>query len=202
MTNTHSFKSLKKSIFRATAFLAISAVAILSINEYRTEQRVRNERISLLQEKVLQYERKLSTCVDSRDIFPFIYQSNPRSRDRLEEVSKKFNKVIAAPCFEKGDQQIYKNPYMGVNIGKLSQNSNDEIEVEIFRGILYEFDKGVPFLRSGITLCEDGSLSYSRGSGTCSWHGGYARQRGDRFSFNASTIAPDPRIELSEILGR
>jgi hypothetical protein len=202
MRSDYNSNSLKKKIFRTVTFLVISAVATLSINEYRTEQRVRNERIALLQEQILQYEEKLSTCVNSREIFPFTYKSNPRSRDRLEEVSAAFNEIVTAPCFEKGDQKIYKNPYVGVDLGKLSQNSINEIEVEMFEGFLYEFDKGVPFLRSGMTLCEDGSLSYSRGSGTCSWHGGYARQRGERFYLNASTIEPDPRDELSEILGK
>ena len=200
MSSISSTKSLKKSIFRTTIFLVITAAAILSINEYRSEQRIRNERISLLQEQVVQYEEKLSTCINSREVFPFAYQSNPRSRERLEEVSKLFNQVVLAPCFERGDQKIYKNPYAGVDLGKLSQNSVDEIEVEMFEGFLYEFDKGVPFLRSGMTMCEDGSLSYSRGSGTCSWHGGYARQRGDLFSFNEIRLEQDPRVELEELI--
>lgn len=200
MSVSNSAKSLKRNISRTIIFLAISAVAVLSINEYRSEQKIKNERIALLQEQVLQYEEKLSTCVNSRELFPFAYQSNPRSRERLEEVSKLFNEVVTAPCFEMGDQKIYKNPYTGVDLGKLSQNSVAEIEVEIFEGFLYEFDKGVPFLRSGMTLCEDGSLSYSRGSGTCSWHGGYARQRGDFFSFNEITLEQDPRVELEELI--
>ena len=200
MSGSKSTKSLKRNIFRNIIFLVISAVAILSINEYRSEQKIKNERIALLQEQVLQYEEKLTTCVNSRELLPFAYQSNPRSKERLEEVSKLFNQVVAAPCFERGDEKIYKNPYTRVDLGKLSQNSVDEIEVEMFEGFLYEFDKGVPFLRSGMTMCEDGALSYSRGSGTCSWHGGYARQRGERFSFNASYLEPDPRIELNEIL--
>jgi len=200
MSGSYSANSLKRNFFRTIIFLVLSAVAILSINEYRSEQKIKNERIALLQEQVLQYEEKLSTCVNARELFPFAYQSNPRSRERLEEVSKLFNQVVTAPCFEMGDQKIYKNPYTGVDLGKLSQNSVAEIEVEIFKGFLYEFDKGVPFLRSGMTLCEDGSLSYSRGSGTCSWHGGYARQRGDSFSFKSSTLQIDPRIELEALL--
>ena len=200
MSSISSTKSLKISIFRTTTFLVITAIAILSINEYRSEQKIKNERIALLQEQVLQYEEKLSTCVKSREVFPFVYQSNPRSKERLEEVSKLFNQVVMAPCFERGDQKIYMNPYAGVDLGKLSQNSVGEIEVEMFEGFLYEFDKGVPFLRSGMTMCEDGSLSYSRGSGTCSWHGGYARQRGDFFSFNEITLEQDPRVELEELI--
>ena len=70
----------------------------------------------------------------------------------------------------------------------------------MFEGFLYEFDKGVPFLRSGMTMCEDGSLSYSRGSGTCSWHGGYAKQRGDFFSFNEIILEQDTRVELEELI--
>jgi len=200
MSGSNSTNSLKRNFFRTIIFLVFSAVAILSINEYRSEQKMKNERIALLQEQVLQYEEKLSTCVNSREFFPFAYQSNPRSKERLEEVSRLFNQVVIAPCFERGDQKIYKNPYSGVDLGKLSKNSVAEIEVEIFEGFLYEFDKGVPFLRSGMTLCEDGSLSYSRGSGTCSWHGGYARQRGDFFSFNEITLEQDPRVELEELI--
>lgn len=200
MSFSSSTKSPNINIFYTITFFAISAVAILSINEYRTEQRVKNERIAMLNEQVSQYEEKLSTCVNSRGFFPFAYQSNPRSRERLEEVSKLFNQVVTAPCFERGDQRIYKNPYAEVDLGKLSHKSVDAIEVEIFEGFLYEFDKGVPFLRSGMTMCEDGSLSYSRGRGTCSWHGGYARQRGDFFSFRKLILEFDPRIELKSLV--
>lgn len=200
MPNDSGLGSLKRNIFRTLVLLMISTVAILSINEYRSEQRIKKERISLLQDQVLRYEEKLSQCLNSRELLPSSYQSDPRSKERLKEVSDLFYKVVTAPCFEKGNQKIYKNPYSGVILGDLSQNSVNDLEVEIFEGLLYEFDRGVPFLRSGMTLCEDGSLSYSRGSGTCSWHGGYARQRGDYFSFSKIILERDPRVELENVI--
>jgi hypothetical protein len=67
MSGSNSTNSLKRNFFRTIIFLVFSAVAILSINEYRSEQKIKNERIALLQEQVLQYEEKLSTCVNSRE---------------------------------------------------------------------------------------------------------------------------------------
>lgn len=192
--------SLRKNRVRVSITIGLLAIGAFSFNNYHNEQRIKNERIAVLQQQKIEYEAKLATCLNTRELFPFVYQNNPRSRERLDLVSNLFYKVVSAPCFQKGDEKIYKNPYSGIDLGKVSQNSVDEAENEIFEGFLYEFDKGVPFLRSGMTLCEDGSLSYSRGSGTCSWHGGYAKQRGDSFSFNKATLEKDPRVELEELL--
>ena len=141
------------------------------------------------------------TCLDISNYFPYFYRTNPRSEERLQEISDSFVKITNAPCFSKGDGKIYKNNYSSVDLKTISQNSANKLEVEIYRGVLYEFDKGVPFLKSGMTLCEDGFLSYSRGSGSCSWHGGYANQRGDFFTFRGITLAKDPRIELAKLKG-
>ena len=192
--------SLRKNRVRASISIGLLAIGAFSFNNYHNEQRIKNERIAVLQQQKIEYEAKLATCLNTRELFPFVYQNNPRSRERLDLVSNLFYKVVSAPCFQKGDEKIYTNPYSGIDLGKVSQNSVDEAENEIFEGFLYEFDKGVPFLRSGMTLCEDGSLSYSRGSGTCSWHGGYAKQRGDSFSFSKTTLEKDPRVELEELL--
>ncbi len=193
-------ESLKKRLVRVTILTTLVGVTSFSINEYQTERRIKNERIAFLEKKKIEYEAKLKTCSSTREMFPLAYKNNPRSRERFQEVSSIFYKIVSAPCFVKNDNKIYKNAYSGIDLGQVSQNSVDEAENEIFEGFLYEFDKGVPFLRSGMTLCEDGSLSYSRGSGTCSWHGGYAKQRGDSFSFSKATLEKDPRVELEELL--
>jgi hypothetical protein len=191
--------SLQKNRVQVYISIGLLAIGAFSFNNYRNEQRIKNERIAVLQQQKNEYEVKLATCLNTREVFPFTYQNNPRSRERLESVSNLFFKIVSAPCLEKNDNKMYKNPYLGIDLGKINQNAVDENEVEIFEGFLYEFDKGVPFLRSGMTLCEDGSLSYSRGSGTCSWHGGYARQRGEPFTFSKATLETDPRVELETL---
>ena len=190
----------RRNLVRSFIALVLLAIGTLSINEYRNELRIKEERIAILEKQKIAYEAKLTTCLNTRDFFPFVYQNNPRSPERLESVSYLFYKIVSAPCLERNDNKIYKNPYSGIDLGKISQNSVDENEYEMFKGFLYEFDKGVPFLRSGMTLCEDGSLSYSRGSGTCSWHGGYARQRGEPFTFSKATLEADPRVELESLI--
>lgn len=199
MVDESGVRPQRRNLVRTLIALLMLAIGTLSFNEYRNELRIKEERIAVLEKQKIDYETKLATCLNTSELFPFVYQNNPRSRERLESVSNLFFKIVSAPCLEKNDNKMYKNPYSGIDLGKISQNSLNENEVEIFEGFLYEFDKGVPFLRSGMTLCEDGSLSYSRGSGTCSWHGGYARQRGEPFNFSKATLETDPRVELEAL---
>lgn len=159
----------------------------------------KQQKIEVLQKQVKNYELMRSTCVNGNEIFPIIYQNNPRSQERIEQVAQKFAKLISAPCFVFQSDKIYTNPYSQVDLSELQSSTTNRIESEIYQGILYEVDKGIPFLITGGSICADGSYSASVGRGTCSWHGGYASQRGSIFEFNESIYEYDPRKELEEL---
>ena len=133
------------------------------------------------------------------DIFPFYYRNNPRSQERVSIVLDGFEKIIAAECFLFRNDQIHSNPYKNIVIADLGELPRNESEEEIYQGLLYEIDKGIPFLVTGGSICADGSYSASIGRGTCSWHGGYASKRGSIFRFDGSVVERDPRIELSNL---
>jgi hypothetical protein len=159
-------------------------------------------KLEKLEVKAQEYNRKLEKCLSSSLIYENAYSSDPRSSKRLEEVALLFNKIVQAPCFKSVRGEMLSNPYKNIKVGELGNREHSPIEEEVFDGFLYEFDKGVPFLRSGWTLCEDGSLSGSVGRGSCSWHGGFAKQRGSSFNFVYAQTITDPKEEINQLLNR
>ena len=156
-------------------------------------------RIEILKIESANYEKRMLSCANPSQIFPVFYENNPRSNQRLIQVLEGFNKVVKAECFKFQADKIYTNPYKGIDLVALNDETNSAAEGEIFQGILYEVDKGIPFLVTGGSICADGSFSGSVGRGTCSWHGGYATKRGYQFDYEASIYEYDPRIELESL---
>jgi len=157
-------------------------------------------KIQELELKAQEYEEKSKLCVPTSVIYQTAYSSDPRTSNRLTEVASIFNQITDAPCFNSLQGTMLNNPYKDVKLGELGDREHSPLEEEVFQGFLYEYDKGVPFLRSGWTLCEDGSLSGSAGRGTCSWHGGYAKQRGETFNFDFAEKIPNPRDKIAQLL--
>ncbi len=159
-------------------------------------------KIQRLEVKAKDYDEKLKVCVPTSIVHETTYSSDPRTNDRLIQIVSIFNQIINASCFKSYQGIMLSNPYKDIRLGELGTRQHNLSEDEIFKGFLYEYDKGVPFLRSGWTLCEDGSLSGSIGRGTCSWHGGYAKQRGEKFNFDFAERIPNPRDKIAELLNK
>lgn len=179
--------------------LFVSGIAGNAFYQNYSENQDKNLRIQELNAEVKQYSARINLCIQGNNIFPFYYTNNPRSEERTAVVFDGFNKILDAECFVFENDKIYSNPYRNIEIADLGELPRNENEEEIFQGLIYEVDKGIPFLVTGGSICADGSYSGSVGRGTCSWHGGYASKRGYIFRFKASEFEPDPRIELSNL---
>jgi hypothetical protein len=194
-------KGLTLKEIGSIAFLVlfVSGIAGNTFYQNYSENQEKNLRIEKLEVEVKQYLARIDDCTNGIDIFPLYYGNNPRSQERVSIVFDGFEKIIAAECFLFRNDQIYSNPYKNIVISDLGELPRNESEEEVYQGLLYEVDKGIPFLVTGGSICADGSYSGSVGRGTCSWHGGYASKRGSIFRFNGSVIERDPRIELSNL---
>lgn len=190
---------LKRVLLRTLVFALVLLVISSCIQDVRKERELRNQRIAELHIQVADYEQQILDCIDGRSLFNTSYDSNPRSRERFTQVAEKFYKLSDAPCIVRSGK-IWTNPYRKVDLSQIRAEASGRLQQEMYQGLLYEFDRGVPFLKSGGTLCEDGWISSSRGRGTCSWHGGYARHRGELFAFDSSKLKRDPREELASLL--
>lgn len=179
-------------------FLLSAGVGIVGNSLYQNHlEDVKKEiRIAQLADEVESYKTRLQTCTKVNEVFPMFYSNNPRSQQRIEQVLESFDKVIDSNCFIVQESKISTNPYKQIELTRLDEGARTSSEEEIFQGILYEVDKGIPFLVTGGSICADGSYSGSVGRGTCSWHGGYASHRGTRFDFNQSIYEYDPRVDL------
>ena len=164
------------------------------------ERRELELKVQGLEIKAEEYQSKLKTCLPTTFLYQAVYSGDPRSSNRITEVATIFNKITSAPCFVSLQGAMLSNPYKDIKVGELGTREHSLLEEEVFQGFLYEYDSGVPFLRSGWTLCEDGSLSGSRGRGSCSWHGGYAKQRGQMFTFDSAEKIKNPRVKIARLL--
>jgi hypothetical protein len=191
-----TFKEIGSIVFLV---LFVSGIAGNAFYQNYSENQAKNLRIEKLNAEVKQYSARINLCINGNDIFPFYYANNPRSEERTAIAFEGFNKILNAECFVFKNDKIYSNPYRNIEIADLGELPRNENEEEIFQGLIYEIDKGIPFLVTGGSICADGSYSGSVGRGTCSWHGGYASKRGYIFRFKASELEPDPRIELSNL---
>jgi hypothetical protein len=185
-----------KRIIGITVVLIFTSAYFYQVGLDRRELELKIQKLEL---KAQEFEEKSKLCVPTSVIYQTTYSSDPRTSNRLTEVATIFNKITNAPCFNSLQGTMLSNPYEDIKLGELGNREHSPLEEEVFQGFLYEYDKGVPFLSSGWTLCEDGSLSGSVGRGTCSWHGGYAKQRGQLFTFESTKKINDPREKLAEL---
>jgi hypothetical protein len=192
-------KLSSKRIIGITLVLFFTSAYIYQVGVDRRELELKVHKLEL---KAQEYEEKSKLCVPTSVIYQTAYSSDPRTSNRLTEVASIFNQITNAPCFNSLRGTMLSNPYKDIKLGELGNRAHSPLEEEVFQGFLYEYDKGVPFLRSGWTLCEDGSLSDSVGRGSCSWHGGYAKQRGSSFNFEYAQTITDPREEIDQLLNR
>jgi len=190
-------KLTSKRIIGIAVVLFFTSAYFYQVGVDRRELELKIQELEL---KAQEYEEKSKLCVPTSVIYQTAYSSDPRTSNRLTEVASIFNQITDAPCFNSLQGTMLSNPYKDIKLGELGNREHSPLEEEVFQGFLYEYDKGVPFLRSGWTLCEDGSLSGSVGRGTCSWHGGYAKQRGETFNFDFAEKIPNPRDKIAQLL--
>lgn len=177
----------------------VSGIGGNALYQNYLENQQKNQRIEKLELEVIKYKAKMNQCIKANEVFPFFYSNNPRSQERLTEVVQGFGKIAEADCFIFRSDKIYTNPYKNLTVENFIEGPRSGNEEELFQGLLYEVDKGIPFLVTGGSICADGTYSGSVGRGTCSWHGGYASKRGYNFDYEASVYEYDPRLELSSL---
>jgi hypothetical protein len=131
------------------------------------------------------YKQLTSDCFDISGYSKIKAVGQPRSTERLAAINKFAVPLVQKLCLKDSRASAFENPYFGIDLGKLNEATYPSNEYNLLQTILYNLDFGfTPFTPAG-TICGDGSLSPSAGQGTCSWHGGYAKARGNGFSFNA-----------------
>ena len=186
-----------KDRIKITSFVV---VVILFVGNF-VYQQIENQRelerkIQKYQTLVLSYENRGKSCFNLDGSQSPNFQNNVRSKERIESVSKYYTEIIRAKCFINSERTIFSNPYKGLENSDWNNISENSVGNEILQGIYFDIDMGMPFLRTGGSICSDGSYSPSVGRGTCSWHGGYGSQRGVRFEFQSAKPIYDPRRML------
>jgi hypothetical protein len=179
---------------------SVGVIVILLISYFVFQQHEKNRelerKIAKYRTLVLSYENRGKSCfiIDGSQLPNF--QNNVRSKERIESVSKYYTEIIRAKCFINSEGTIFTNPYKALGNADWNNISENPLGNEILQGVYFDVDLGMPFLRTGGSICSDGSYSPSVGRGTCSWHGGYGRQRGEKFEFQSAKPVYDPRRML------
>lgn len=148
---------------------------------------------------VAEYLEYGKTCTSFSSLPEINYENNTRSNQRWESVLAHYVPIRVAKCFTDKDKTVFRNPYLNLSFTNIAEASPGTAQYEYWQGMLYDFDMGMPFLRTGGSVCGDGSFSPSVGRGTCSWHGGYGNKRGERFDFKLAQKIHDPRPYLARL---
>lgn len=190
------FRITKKSTF----FVSIFAISIGSLlyQSYVDNQEKKRE-IAKYKVLVSTYEQRGKLCVPVKDLPVIDFANNVRSEARVLSVATYFAAIGKAKCFLRDEKTIFTNPYRSFSIANVGEADIGSPEYEIWQGMLFYIDFGMPFLRTGGSVCADGSFSPSVGRGTCSWHGGYGSHRGELFNFKLSKPIYDPRPRLARL---
>jgi transcriptional regulator with XRE-family HTH domain len=193
---THPVSTQKQQLkvilkeFRFVLLIAV-VIALWSWNSERNHQeQVRIE--AAYQAELTDYERITNQCLSIEVEESARNVGEPRSQERIDAVRSAYDQVFSASCIEI-NENFYWNPFLGVGWPTDSANGQDDLSSRLLEGAYAAIDSGIPFFSNGNTLCEDGWVSGSRGQGTCSWHGGYAKPRG--FQLSLSIIAYGQPIE-------
>ncbi len=159
------------------------------------------KKVAQYKQLVLEYDQLASACEDLDHLGVIDFNNNPRSVERVKSVLEYFSKITSAKCFVNSRGTVYKNRFRNVELEKSITSPPGTVDYEIFQAILYEVDEGIPFLRTGGSICGDGTFSPSVGRGTCSWHRGYAGRRGKQLDLVLLTEIYDPRVRLKQLTG-
>jgi hypothetical protein len=125
-----------------------------------------------------------------------IATGEPRSSERLNALNAMLEKIVKAPCiFNPYQDTLLKNPFKGITSADFNSTRIGSPGAVLHSEALLDLDSGVPFLKSGGSICSDGSYSASVGRGTCSWHGGYASNRGHKWDMSSWELISKPTLQ-------
>jgi hypothetical protein len=189
-----------RAVRRGAAFTLIALLVANFIYQNHLESVRHANEVERYKVAVADYYEYGKKCTKVDNLPKIDYASNPRSNARIATATNHFYAIFAANCLILDNNKIYKNPYKKFDFEIISTSPPGSVGNLVWLGLLYEIDRGVPFLRTGGTLCGDGWISGSSGRGTCSWHGGYARNRGTQFNFEGTSAIHDPRPMLKKLL--
>ena len=137
---------------------------------------------AIFKQKTAEYVALKASCWSLSGEATVIATGEPRSSQRLSALNAMLENIVSAPCILNPYRNlVLKNPFKGItstNFNDAKVGSPGEV---LHSEALLDLDSGVPFLKAGGSLCSDGSYSPSVGRGTCSWHGGYAANRGHKW---------------------
>jgi hypothetical protein len=199
MSNSeYGFKSLKlkERVQIAFGLLFVIAIIVNSIYQGHLEHQAKLAKIMKYEVLVSNYKELAKSCQPFDSLPAINYANNPRSNERASSVLNKYKVIMDSKCFTSKNATIYRNPYRQLQMTGISTAAAGTPGYEIWQGIIFDVDSGMPFMRTGGSICADGSWSPSVGRGTCSWHGGYGSQRGEKFEYSLSQKAYDPRTVL------
>ena len=184
---------------REKVYLAVVLVALLVLILPVTRAAGDHHRADVKRQE--NYRLLKAGCIPSSGEQGVLSAGDARSQVRLNAVDHYFMKLVAAPCLQIDTGEIYKNPYLGVQLASLSITTSTGTAAQVLDGVLYDFDYGLAaFLSNGTTLCDDGWISDSRGRGTCSHHGGYAHRRGLAINYQSGALIPNPTPSAAPVI--
>jgi hypothetical protein len=194
--------STTKQKFKVATFIL---VALIVVGNYFYQQGIHQQQLELkikkYQNLTAKYEIRGKSCLSMNDSPKPNFENNVRSKERIDSVWNYYLGIMMAKCFIDSDGTIFSNPYKGLEKSDWRNLPNNSPGNDILQGFYFDVDRGMPFLRSGGSICSDGSYSPSVGRGTCSWHGGYGKQQGTRFEFQSAEQIYDPRRMLKVLTG-
>lgn len=173
------------------AILGAVAFGCAHLSSVHHAEQVKRE--AIYKQKVAEYAALKASCWSLVGESTVVATGEPRSSERLIALNAMLKNLVSAPCIDNPYQDlVLKNPFKGITTAEFSDTKIGSPGEVLHAEALLDLDSGVPFLKSGGSICSDGSLSSSVGRGTCSWHGGYASNRGHKWDMSSWVVIPRP----------
>ena len=182
-----------KIIGAITSIATVSALVFGGIHLVSVHHAEQLKRQAIFKQKSVEYVALKASCWNLGGEATVIATGEPRSSQRLSALNAMLENIVSAPCILNPYRDlVLKNPFKGItstNFNDAKMGSPGEV---LHSEALLDLDSGVPFLKAGGSLCSDGSYSPSVGRGACSWHGGYAVNRGHKWDMSQWVEIPKP----------
>ena len=150
---------------------------------------------AIFKQKMAEYVALKASCWNLSGEANVIATGEPRSSQRLSALNAMLETIVSVPCILNPYRDlVLKNPFKGLTSSDFNDTKIGSSGEVLHSEALLDLDSGVPFLKSGGSICSDGSYSSSVGRGTCSWHGGYASNRGHKWDMSSWEVIPKPGL--------
>jgi hypothetical protein len=190
--NTRVAKTRNFAIAVVFLFIVIFSFGVISHNQSAHRASEANNAKRIVEEtNALQDLGKSCWSLDSEQAV--LISGDPRSAQRINSVNKMLDAIVQARCISSDTLSvIYSNPFFGLTKNSFNALASGTPADVLWNEALMDVDYGLPYLSSGGSICEDGTQSSSRGSGTCADHGGYAQPRGHKWDVSVWNVISGP----------